>query len=90
MPLSGESQMPDVGGSQTTHKEDVAMFGTDQLAPGSPQVAPRVWIQMMISSLHQPERLARRLQATQRRNTYVDILKTHIMLPKYFFLFGKK
>jgi hypothetical protein len=36
-PLSGESQMPDVGGSQSTHEEDVAMLGTDQLAPGSPQ-----------------------------------------------------
>jgi hypothetical protein len=25
------------GGSQSTHEEDVAMLGTDQLAPGSPQ-----------------------------------------------------
>lgn len=37
MPLSGESQTPDVGGSQATHEEDVAMLGTDQLAPGSHQ-----------------------------------------------------
>jgi hypothetical protein len=37
VPLSGESQMPDLGGgSQSTHEEDVAMLGTDQLAPGSP------------------------------------------------------
>jgi hypothetical protein len=37
MPLSGESQMPDVGGSQSTHEEDVAMLGTNHVAPGSPQ-----------------------------------------------------
>jgi hypothetical protein len=29
--------MPDLGGSQSTHEEDVAMLGTDQLAPGRPQ-----------------------------------------------------
>jgi len=34
-----------------------------------PPVAPRIWIQMMISSLHQPEGLARRLRATQRPST---------------------
>jgi len=37
VPLFGESQMPDLGGSQSTHEEDVAMLGTDQFAPGSPQ-----------------------------------------------------
>lgn len=37
VPLSGESQMPDLGGSQSTHEEDVAMLGTDQLALDSPQ-----------------------------------------------------
>jgi hypothetical protein len=35
--LSGESQMPDMGGSQILHEGDVAMLGTDQLAPNSPQ-----------------------------------------------------
>jgi hypothetical protein len=37
VPLSGESQMLDLGGSQSTHEEDVAMLGTDQLAPDNPQ-----------------------------------------------------
>jgi hypothetical protein len=29
--------MPDLGGSQSTHEEDITMLGTDQLAPDSPQ-----------------------------------------------------
>jgi hypothetical protein len=29
--------MPDLGGSQSTHEEDVAMLGTDQLSRDSPQ-----------------------------------------------------
>jgi hypothetical protein len=35
--LSGGSQMPDLGGSQILHEGDVAMLGTDQLTPDSPQ-----------------------------------------------------
>jgi len=37
VPLSCESQMPDLGGSQILHERDVAMLGPDQLAPDSPQ-----------------------------------------------------
>jgi len=45
-----------------------------------PPVAPRIWIQMMISSLHQPEGLARRLQATQ----HIEIEQIRLM-GKYIF-----
>jgi hypothetical protein len=37
VPISGESQMPDLGGGQIPHEGDVAMLGPDQLAPDSPQ-----------------------------------------------------
>jgi hypothetical protein len=37
VPLSDKSQMSDLGGSQILHEGDVAMLGTDQLAPDSPQ-----------------------------------------------------
>jgi hypothetical protein len=62
VPLSGESQMPDLGGSQIPHEGDIAM-----LVPIIwPPIAPRICIQMMMSSLPQREALARRSQATQR------------------------
>jgi hypothetical protein len=35
--LHGESQMPDLRGSQIPHEGDVAMLAPDQLAPDSPQ-----------------------------------------------------
>jgi hypothetical protein len=37
VPLSGESQVPSLGESQMPHEEDSTMFGSDQLAPDSPQ-----------------------------------------------------
>jgi hypothetical protein len=37
VPVSGESQMPNLGGSQIPYEGDVAMLGPDQLAPDSPQ-----------------------------------------------------
>jgi hypothetical protein len=79
VPLSGESQMPDLGGSQSTHEEDVANLQC--CVPISwPPIAPRIWIQMMISSLHQREGLARRLQATQ--HIQIDHIR---LMSKYIF-----
>jgi hypothetical protein len=37
VPLSGESQVPDLGESQMPPEGDVAILGSDQLAPDSPQ-----------------------------------------------------
>jgi hypothetical protein len=37
VPVSGETQMPDLGGSQIPYEGDVAMLGPGQLAPYSPQ-----------------------------------------------------
>jgi hypothetical protein len=37
VPLSEESQVPDLGESQMPREGDVAMLGSDQLAPSSPQ-----------------------------------------------------
>lgn len=37
VPLAGESQVPDLGGSQLPHEGDVAVLGTDDVVPNSPQ-----------------------------------------------------
>lgn len=37
MSLAGESQMPNLGGSQLPHEGDVTMLGPDDLVPDSPQ-----------------------------------------------------
>jgi hypothetical protein len=65
VPLSSESQMPYLGGARVPMRRTLRCW-----VPISwPPIAPRICFQMMISSLHQQEGLARRSQATQRPNT---------------------
>jgi hypothetical protein len=64
LPLSDESQMPDLGGARFSMRGTLRCW-----VPISwPPIAPRICYQMMISSLHQREGLARRSQATHRPN----------------------
>jgi hypothetical protein len=65
VPLFGESQMPDLGGARVPMMRTLRCW-----VPISwPPIAPRICFQMMISSLHQREGLAKRSQATQQPST---------------------
>jgi hypothetical protein len=65
VPLSGESQMPDLGGARVPMRRTLRYW-----VPISwPPIDPKICFQMMISSLHQREGLARRSQATQLPST---------------------